>query len=70
MKYKYQLIFISVVFILFTSCSKKDYDLKIVDTILNDKSNYFYIDFAEYKNIDADLPIGIFDSGRIPIRFP
>ena len=63
MKYKYQLIFISVVFILFTSCSKKDYDLKIVDTILNDKSNYFYIDFAEYKNIDADLPIGIFDSG-------
>jgi glutamate racemase len=34
-----------------------------VDTILNDKSNYFYIDFTEYQKIDNDLPIGIFDSG-------
>lgn len=63
MKSKYQLVFMSVLFILFTSCSKNHYDLKIVDTILNDKSNYFYIDFIEYQKIDDDLPIGIFDSG-------
>lgn len=35
----------------------------IEETILNDKENFYYIDFASYKNDDASLPIGVFDSG-------
>ncbi len=35
----------------------------IVSTIVNDTSNYFYIDFKNYPNKDKSLPIGVFDSG-------
>lgn len=35
----------------------------IEETILNDKESFYYIDFASYKNNDASLPIGVFDSG-------
>jgi glutamate racemase len=45
------------------SCSDRNNELKIVNTMLNDTSNYFYTDLEVYKKKDSKLPIGIFDSG-------
>lgn len=35
----------------------------IVETIINDKDNYYHVDFKSYPRHDASLPIGVFDSG-------
>lgn len=35
----------------------------IVNTIINDKDNFYHIDFNNYPNNDKGLPIGVFDSG-------
>lgn len=35
----------------------------IVNTIINDKESFYYIDFLNYPNSDTSLPIGVFDSG-------
>ncbi|NAS32734.1 Asp/Glu/hydantoin racemase [Flavobacteriaceae bacterium R38] len=39
--------------------NKKD----IVETIINDEDNFYYINFDTYPNKDKTLPIGVFDSG-------
>ncbi|MCJ7821068.1 MAG: aspartate/glutamate racemase family protein, partial [Bacteroidales bacterium] len=55
-------LFISVnlLILLGISCSTTG---DIRDTIINDKSSYYYIDFKEYPSDRSRLPIGIFDSG-------
>ena len=58
---KILLILISLVYI--TSCVDEERSLKIVNTILEDTSSYFYTDLNPYKIKNAKLPIGIFDSG-------
>ncbi|WP_339917378.1 hypothetical protein [Yeosuana marina] len=35
----------------------------IVNTIINDKESFYYVDFKNYPNNDKSLPIGVFDSG-------
>lgn len=35
----------------------------IVNTIINDKDNFYYIDFNSYPNNDKSLPVGVFDAG-------
>jgi glutamate racemase len=60
---KYILSLLLLSFIFYISCSENEYELKIVDTILNDSSSYFYIDLKMYKDKNPNLPIGIFDSG-------
>ncbi len=35
----------------------------IVNTIINDKDNFYHIDLANYPSEDKTLPIGVFDSG-------
>ena len=35
----------------------------IVNSIINDKDNFYHIDMANYPNSDTSLPIGVFDSG-------
>lgn len=35
----------------------------IINTILNDKKSFYYIDFNNYPLNDTSLPIGVFDSG-------
>lgn len=54
-----------ITFLLFISFSfaQEKNDLKIIDTMLKDSSSYFYVDAESYKNKNAELPIGIFDSG-------
>jgi glutamate racemase len=41
------------------SVEKKD----IISTIIEDKDNFYYIDFSSYPNGNKNLPIGVFDSG-------
>jgi glutamate racemase len=55
-------ITVLLIFSLF-SCSDRNNELKIVNTMLNDTSSYFYTDLGVYKKKDSKLPIGIFDSG-------
>ena len=51
-------------FCLFINCHKKQAcDTKIVETILTDKDNFFYLDTNHYPENRKNLPIGIFDSG-------
>jgi glutamate racemase len=45
------------------SCVDEKGPLQIIDTILHDTSSYFYTDLNPYKIKNAQLPIGIFDSG-------
>lgn len=35
----------------------------IVNTIINDKESFYYVDFLHYPISDTSLPIGVFDSG-------
>lgn len=56
-------LFWVIVIIVVQSCSGDSEKLKIVDAMLSDKSSYFYTDLSIYKEKDAKLPIGIFDSG-------
>lgn len=35
----------------------------IINTIINDKDNFYHIDMANYPTSDTSLPIGVFDSG-------
>ena len=35
----------------------------LVKTIINDKENFYHIDFSKYPRNDKKLPIGVFDSG-------
>lgn len=35
----------------------------IINTIINDKENFYYINMANYPSSDVSLPIGVFDSG-------
>jgi glutamate racemase len=35
----------------------------IINTIINDKENFYHIDFPNYPYNDTGLPIGVFDSG-------
>ncbi len=54
---------IVALFILNTSCDREK-DIKgIKYEILNNKGSYFYINFDEYPEDKAPLPIGMFDSG-------
>lgn len=57
------LIALTTILFLLISCTEQESKLKIVDTILEDTSSYFYTDLTPYKNKNAKLPIGIFDSG-------
>ncbi|WP_379019014.1 glutamate racemase [Parapedobacter deserti] len=60
-------------FFLFSGCSeyKKDKGqtaeteapAPIEQAILTDTSSFYYIDFSRYRANDAELPIGVFDSG-------
>lgn len=43
--------------------SKLDSSTAIAKTILQDKANFYYIDFKKYPAQDKTLPIGVFDSG-------
>lgn len=55
-----------IAFITFSSILKLSYGqekLLIEETILKDKSNFYYIDFANYSSSLKGLPIGVFDSG-------
>ncbi|TFH48987.1 MAG: Asp/Glu/hydantoin racemase [Bacteroidia bacterium] len=56
------ILFISVNLLIFLgiSCGTTG---DIRDTIIYDKSSYYYIDFKEYPSDRSRLPIGIFDSG-------
>lgn len=47
-------------FLIITSCNRRQ---NIEDAILNNKGSYFYINFDNYPEDKASLPIGIFDSG-------
>ncbi|CAL2093058.1 hypothetical protein [Tenacibaculum sp. 190524A02b] len=68
MKKKYLLI-IAFLIVTFSSCKKKTTKKavvkndNIVNTIINDKSNFYHINKANYLNVDKSLPIGVFDSG-------
>ena len=35
----------------------------IVNTIINDKNNFYHVDMSNYPSTDTSLPIGVFDSG-------
>ncbi len=35
----------------------------IVETILQNRESFYYLDVAHYPHDDASLPIGVFDSG-------
>jgi len=35
----------------------------IIETIINDKDNFYHVDFKAYPAKDINLPIGVFDSG-------
>ena len=68
-------VLIITAFIVFYSCKdkveKKETSLienpassgNIVTTIIEDKDNFYYVDFKNYPSKDSSLPIGIFDSG-------
>ena len=46
--------------------TKSNVDVKntdIVSTIIEDKDNFYHIDFNNYPSQDTSLPIGVFDSG-------
>lgn len=59
--------FIIFIFLVIVSIAcreqKEQGSQKIVETILSDTSNYFYLDVKNYLPNDPNLPIGIFDSG-------
>lgn len=54
---------------LFLSCKNKESSKyvvindNIVNTIINNKDNFYHIDVANYPLSDKSLPIGVFDSG-------
>ncbi len=52
----------AVIFLFGASCERPE-EKTIEDVILNDKESYFYIDFDDYPEERAPLPIGVFDSG-------
>jgi glutamate racemase len=54
-----------LIVIQFIFCQKQSpkSDIKIVDTILEDKKNFFYLDTQNYHQLNKTLPIGVFDSG-------
>ncbi|MGF1638430.1 MAG: glutamate racemase [Cyclobacteriaceae bacterium] len=43
--------------------SKENAQIPIVSSILEDKESFYYIDFANYPQMESSLPIGVFDSG-------
>jgi len=67
----------NVIFVILTlliiGCKEKNQEEKrtqkrsekadIVSTIINDKDNFYHIDFSNYPSNDISLPIGVFDSG-------
>jgi len=70
---KYNFLFVFFLFSLLTNCKK---DIKkdstdtsdvvkkdIVETIIKDTSNFYFIDFKNYPVKDKTLPVGVFDSG-------
>lgn len=64
MRHKFTTVLIYfAVFLFLISCKNDEEELKIIQTILEDKSSYFYTDIEPYKKKDEKLPIGIFDSG-------
>ncbi|MCB9206726.1 MAG: aspartate/glutamate racemase family protein [Ignavibacteriales bacterium] len=52
-----------IIILIVISCNNQNDELKIVDTMLEDTSSYFYTDLNLYKNKNSKLPVGIFDSG-------
>ncbi len=52
-----------VIILALLSCNTENEELKIIDTMIKDESSFYYLDLEVYKNRDAKLPIGIFDSG-------
>lgn len=65
------IIIVSVLFIAGCKSEKKKDDVAqtvveskdIVSTIIEDKDNFYYIDFNNYPKEKNNLPIGVFDSG-------
>ena len=66
---KINLLIAMFAFLLLLSCKEekaKEVAVKkadIVSTIINDKDNFYHVDFNSYPNQDESLPIGVFDSG-------
>lgn len=66
---KISLFTIMLTFFLLISCKEKKVkevvvkEGDIVSTIINDKDNFYHVDFNSYPNQDTSLPIGVFDSG-------
>jgi len=70
---KYNFLFVSFFFIILTNCKKEvnnnltqttNLEKKdIVETIIKDTSNFYFIDFKNYPEKEKTLPIGVFDSG-------
>jgi len=62
---KYLLLFlVSVLFV--AGCVKQVEENKlknIVEVIINDENNFFYVDTLKYPKNNPQLPIGVFDSG-------
>jgi len=52
-------------FCLLVHCQKNSgvSDIRIIDDILNKRESFFYLDTQTYPQLDARLPIGVFDSG-------
>lgn len=69
MNNKYILPFIGFLILSLSNCKQKTNTKtvvkndNIVSTIINDKSNFYHIDMANYPSSDKSLPIGVFDSG-------
>ena len=58
------LIFIFSLPVIWVNCTRPiDNEYKIIETILNDKNNFYYLDLENYPEDNSILPIGVFDSG-------
>ncbi|MFK5959595.1 MAG: hypothetical protein QM495_12100 [Lutibacter sp.] len=70
---KINLIYAVLLLLVVTSCKQNQKENKsiqiendkpnIINTIINDKENFYYVDFSNYPSNNASLPIGVFDSG-------
>ena len=66
---KKHLIILAFLLLFLASCkqsSKQKETLNkrnIIETIINDTDNFYYVDFNAYPDQDTSLPIGVFDSG-------
>ncbi|MCK5269872.1 MAG: aspartate/glutamate racemase family protein [Sedimentisphaerales bacterium] len=59
----FTLVILVVISAIAGQTNSQDRELEIVETILKDKSSFFYIDAENYPRPNRRLPIGVFDSG-------